>query len=68
MESTLERIGIDKFTSGGIPSELTSALESVDTEALTEQLGGVQDQLSEQLGDVQEQFGSIAGKFSGFGV
>ena len=70
---------IDKFTSGGIPSELTSALESVDTGALTEQLGGVQDQLSEQLGgvqeqlsgqlgDVQEQFGSIAGKFSGFGV
>ena len=59
---------IDKFTSGGIPSELTSALESVDTGALTDQLGDVQEQLSGQLGDVQEQFGSIAGKFSGFGV
>ena len=59
---------IDKFTSGGIPEELTGALDNIDTDALTDQLGGVQEQLSGQLGDVQEQFGSIAGKFSGFGV
>ena len=58
---------IDKFTSGGIPDELTSALESVDTGAITEQLSGVSEQLSGQLGDVQEQFGSIAENFSGFG-
>ena len=58
---------IDKFTSGGIPSELTSAIESVDTGAITEQLSGVSEQLSGQLGDVQEQFGSIAENFSGFG-
>ena len=58
---------IEKFTSGGIPDELTSALESVDTGAITEQLSGVSEQLSGQLGDVQEQFGSIAENFSGFG-
>ena len=58
---------IEKFTSGGIPSELTSALESVDTGAITEQLSGVSEQLSGQLGNVQEQFGSIAENFSGFG-
>ena len=59
---------IDKFTSGGIPEELTGALDNIDTDALTDQLGGVQEQLSGQLDNVQEQFGSIAGKFSGFGV
>ena len=61
------KAGIDKFTSGGIPEELTSALESVDTAAITDQLGGVQEQLSGQLSNVQEQFGSIADNFSGFG-
>ena len=61
------KAGIDKFTSGGIPEELTSALESVDTDAITDQLGGVQEQLSGQLSNVQEQFGSIADNFSGFG-
>ena len=61
------KAGIDKFTSGGIPEELTSALESVDTAAITDQLGGVQEQLSGQLSNVQEQFGSIAENFSGFG-
>ena len=58
---------IEKFAKGGIPDELTSALESVDTGAITEQLSGVSEQLSGQLGDVQEQFGSIAENFSGFG-
>ena len=58
---------IEKFTSGGIPSELTSALESVDTGAITDQLGGVQEQLSGQLDNVQQQFGNIAENFSGFG-
>ena len=58
---------IEKFASGGIPTELTSAIESVDTGAITEQLSGVSEQLSGQLGDVQEQFGSIAENFSGFG-
>ena len=58
---------IEKFTSGGIPSELTSALESVDTGAIKEQLSGAQEQLTDKLGDVQEQFGSIAENFSGFG-
>ena len=57
---------IEKFASGGIPTELTSAIESVDTGAITEQLSGVSEQLSGQLGDVQEQFGSIAENFSGF--
>ena len=61
------KAGIDKFTSGGIPEELTSALESVDTAAITDQLGGVQEQLSGQLSNVQEQFGSIADNFSGLG-
>ena len=61
------KAGIDKFTSGGIPSELTSALESVDTGAIQEQLSGAQEQLSGQLDNVQEQFGSIAENFSGFG-
>ena len=58
---------IEKFASGGIPSELTSALESVDTGAIQEQLSGAQEQLSGQLDNVQEQFGSIAENFSGFG-
>ena len=58
---------IEKFTSGGIPSELTSALESVDTGAIQEQLSGAQEQLSGQLDNVQEQFGNIAENFSGFG-
>ena len=61
------KAGIDKFTSGGIPEELTSALESVDTAAITDQLGGVQEQLSGQLGNVQQQFEGIAENFSGFG-
>jgi len=59
---------IEKFASGGIPTELTSAIESVDTGAITEQLSGVSEQLSGQLGDVQEQFGSIAENFSGLGL
>ena len=58
---------IDKFTSGGIPEELTSALDNIDTDALTDQLGGVQEQLSGQLSNVQEQFEGIAENFSGFG-
>ena len=58
---------IEKFASGGIPTELTSAIESVDTGAIQEQLSGAQEQLSGQLDNVQEQFGSIAENFSGFG-
>ena len=58
---------IEKFTSGGIPSELTSALESVDTGAIKEQLSGAQEQLSGQLDNVQQQFEGIAENFSGFG-
>ena len=58
---------IEKFTSGGIPSELTSALESVDTGAIQEQLSGAQEQLSGQLDNVQQQFEGIAENFSGFG-
>ena len=61
------KAGIDKFTSGGIPSELTSALESVDTAAITDQIGDVQEQLSGQFSNVQEQFEGIAENFSGFG-
>ena len=58
---------IEKFASGGIPSELTSALESVDTGAIQEQLSGAQEQLSGQLDNVQQQFEGIAENFSGFG-
>ena len=51
---------IEKFTSGGIPSELTSALESVDTGALKGKISGAQEKLSSELGN-------IADNFSGFG-
>jgi len=61
------KAGIDKFTSGGIPEELTSALDEVDTDALKDKLSGAQEQLTSKLGNVQEQFGSIADNFSGLG-
>ena len=50
---------IEKFTSGGIPSELTSALESVDTGALKGKISGAQEKLSSELGNIADNFSGL---------
>lgn len=50
---------IDKFASGGIPAELTSALDSVDTDALKGKISGAQEKLSGELGNIAENFSGL---------
>ena len=50
---------IEKFASGGIPSELTSALESVDTGALKGKISGAQEKLSSELGNIADNFSGL---------
>ena len=50
---------IGKFASGGIPTELTSALDSVDTDALKGKISGVQEKLSGELGNISENFSGL---------
>jgi len=50
---------IGKFASGGIPTELTSALDSVDTDALKGKISGAQEKLSGELGNIAENFSGL---------